>query len=166
MKPNIQILLVLILFVGFSSCSLDDDDRDIKREICNNNIDDDGDGLIDCADSDCSEDDNCVQAGSDYRLKDNISLLQYGLSEALLLDAKIYTYKSDESSEKRMGFMAQDVQSIMPELVNIDKSNQHLKLKYMDLVAVLVNAIQEQQKMIEANEQQIEMLICEIEKLE
>lgn len=166
MKLTIHFILILILFIGFSSCSLNDDDGDIKIEICNNNIDDDGDGQIDCADSDCSEDDNCIQAGSDYRLKDNISLLPYGLSEALQLDAKIYHYKADESSEKRMGFMAQDVQSIMPELVSIDKSDQHLKLKYMDLMAVLVNAIKEQQKIIEANQQQIEMLICEIEKQE
>jgi len=166
MKPNIHFVLSLLLFVAFSSCSISDDDGDIKREICNNTIDDDGDGQIDCDDSDCSEDDNCVVAGSDYRLKDNISLLQYGLSEALQLDAKIYTYKADESSEKRMGFMAQDVQSIMPELVGIDKSNQHLKLKYMDLMAVLVNAIKEQQKIIESNQQQIEMLICELEKQE
>lgn len=164
MKTNIRFVLILPLFIGFSSCSLDNEDGDVKTEICDNGIDDDGDGQIDCADSDCSEDDNCVVAGSDYRLKDNISLLQYGLAEALQLDAKIYTYKSDDSSEKRMGFMAQDVQSIMPELVSIDKSNQHLKLKYMDLMAVLVNAIKEQQKIIEANQQQIEMLICELEK--
>jgi hypothetical protein len=105
-------------------------------------------------------------AGSDYKLKDNISFLQYGLAEALQLDAKIYTYKSDKSAEKRMGFMAQDVQTIMPELVSIDKSDQHLKLKYMDLMAVLVNAIKEQQKIIEANQRQIEMLNCEIARLE
>src|SRR6056297_2845603 len=105
MKSNIQLILIFILFVGFSSCSLDEENGDIKREICDNGIDDDADGQIDCADGDCAEDDNCVMAGSDCRLKDNISLLQYGLSEALQLDAKIYTYKSDESSEKRMGFM-------------------------------------------------------------
>lgn len=166
MKPNIQFALILILSIGILSCSLDDDDKDIKVEICNNGIDDDSDGQIDCADGDCSEDDNCIMAGSDYRIKDNIALLQYGLAEALQLDAKIYTYKSDEAAEKRMGFMAQDVQTIMPELVSIDKSDQHLKLKYMDLMAVLVNAIKEQQKIIEANQRQIEMLNCEIEMLE
>lgn len=166
MKPYIQLILILLLFIGFSSCSLDDDDGDIKMEICNNNIDDDGDGQIDCDDGDCAEDDNCIMAGSDYRLKDNISMLPYGLSEALQLDAKTYTYKSDESSEKRMGFMAQEVQSIMPELVSMNKTNQHLQLKYMDLMAVLVNAIKEQQKIIEANQQQIEMLKCEIENQE
>lgn len=163
MKANIQYVLILVLCLGLLSCS-SDDDNNIKTEICNNGIDDDADGQIDCDDGDCSEDDACNQSDSDYRLKDNISLLPYGLTEALQLDAKIYTYKNDESSEKRMGFMAQDVQLIMPELVTTDKSNKHLKLKYMDLMAVLVNAIQEQQKIIEINQHQIERLTSEIEK--
>ena len=59
MKPNIQFALILILSIGILSCSLDDDEKDIKVEICNNGIDDDSDGQIDCADGDCSEDDNC-----------------------------------------------------------------------------------------------------------
>lgn len=166
MKTKIQYILILILCLGLSSCSSDDDDNNNIAEICNNGIDDDSDGQIDCDDGDCSEYIDCEEIVSDYRLKDNISLLQYGLTEALQLDAKIYTYKSDESSEKRLGFMAQDVQLIMPELVKMDKSNKHLKLKYMDLMAVLVNAIKEQQNIIEVNQQQIEMLTCEIENQE
>lgn len=165
MKAKIQyvFILILCLALGLASCSSDDDNDNTKTEICNNGIDDDSDGQIDCDDGDCADYIDCAQVISDYRLKDNIALLPYGLSEALQLNAKIYTYKSDESSEKRMGFMAQDVQSIMPELVIMDKTNTHLKLKYMDLMAVMVNAIQEQQKIIEANQQHIEMLSCEIE---
>ncbi|WP_339924838.1 tail fiber domain-containing protein [uncultured Cyclobacterium sp.] len=166
MKASFQFTFILILCFGVFSCSIDGNDDDKKVEVCDNGIDDDGDGQIDCVDGDCSDDDACIGMSSDYRLKDNIAMLQYGLNEALQLDAKIYNYKSDESLEKRMGFMAQDVQSIMPELVMVDKSNQHLKLKYMDLMAVLVNAIKEQQKIIEANQQKIEMLNCEIESLE
>ena len=163
MKAKIQFALFLILCLGLSSCSSDDDNNNNIVEICNNGIDDDSDGQIDCEDGDCLENDDCFAINSDYRLKDNISLLQYGLAEVLQLDAKTYTYKSDESLEKRMGFIAQDVQLIMPELVSIDISNKHLKLKYMDLMSVLVNAIKEQQKTIEANNEQIEILTCEIE---
>ncbi|WP_298553296.1 tail fiber domain-containing protein [uncultured Algibacter sp.] len=164
MKTEIQYVLILILCLGLSSCSSEDDSNNAITEICNNGIDDDNDGQTDCDDGDCFENANCEQIFSDYRLKENISLLQYGLNEALQLDAKIYNYKSDESSEKRMGFIAQDVQLIMPELIRVDKSNKHLKLKYMDLVAVLFNAVKEQQKIIEANQQQIEILNCEIIK--
>mgnify|MGYP003673112856 CR=1 FL=1 len=164
MKTKMQFLFLFILFLGLSSCSKDDDNNNNPLEICNNGIDDDADGQIDCDDGDCSENEACVQLGSDFKLKANISTLQYGLKEVLQLDAKTYTYKSDASSEKRMGFIAQEVQLIMPELVSMDKSNDHLQLKYMDLVAVLVNAIKEQQHTIEVNQQQIQMLACEIEK--
>ncbi|WP_375585846.1 tail fiber domain-containing protein [Cyclobacterium xiamenense] len=163
MKTNIQFALLLSAGMAFFACSVSDDDQDPRVEICNNGIDDDGDGQADCDDGDCLEDNACMQIGSDYRIKDNIAAVPYGLNEALQLHAKIYTYKADESAEKRIGFMAQDVQAIMPELVSVDKSDQHLKLKYMDLVPVLVNAIKEQQQIIEANQQQLELLRCELE---
>jgi hypothetical protein len=31
----------------------------VKKEICNNGIDDDGDGRVDCADADCADDPAC-----------------------------------------------------------------------------------------------------------
>ena len=166
MKTKFQFVFILILCIGLSSCSNDDDVSNNIMEICNNGIDDDGDGQIDCEDGDCSDDENCVEIGSDIRLKENISSLNYGLKEVLQLEAKMYSYRSDDTSEKRMGFMAQEVQLIMPELVSMDASNERLKLKYMDLMAVLVNSITEQQKIIEANQKQIDMLTCELEEQE
>lgn len=164
MKTKTQFLFLFVLFLGISSCSKDDDNTNNPIEICNNGVDDDTDGQIDCDDGDCAEDENCVELDSDFGLKENFSLLNYGLNEVSQLDGKMYTYKSDKSSEKRIGFIAQEVQLVMPELVKMDKSNQHLKLKYMDMMAVLVNAVKEQQKTIEANRQRIEILICEVEK--
>jgi hypothetical protein len=163
MKAKIPFTIVLILCLSLTSCSKDDDNNN-NTEICNNGIDDDSDGQIDCDDGDCAEDDNCTELESDYRLKQDISQLKYGLTEVLQLDTKSYSYISDDSREMRMGFMAQDVQLIMPELVKVDASNKHLKLKYMDVMAILVNAIKEQQKIIEINQQHIEILTCEIEQ--
>ncbi|MCB9227631.1 MAG: tail fiber domain-containing protein [Chitinophagales bacterium] len=151
---------VLFGILIVNSCK-DGDDNNVKTEICNNGLDDDGDGQIDCDDSDCANYSGCL-AVSDFRLKNNIATLNYGLDEILQLDAKIYTYKTDNNI-KRMGFIAQDVQKIMPELVSKNKTDDYLNFKYMDLIAVLVNAVQEQQEIIEANQQQIEVLTAQIE---
>lgn len=164
MKVTVRYFVILFLSLGLVACSSNDDDNNSTSEICNNGIDDDGDGQVDCADGNCSENENCTQGGSDFKIKDNITSLQYGLAEALQLDAKMYSYKADETSEKRIGFIAQDVQLIMPELVGMDVSNEHLNLKYMDMMAVLVNAIKEQQLLINANKQQIEALNCQLEE--
>ncbi|GGD35806.1 MULTISPECIES: hypothetical protein [Flavobacterium] len=53
------VLLFCFLSVSFlhSSCSSDDKK---KVEICNNGIDDDGDGFIDCDDFDCNESPFCA----------------------------------------------------------------------------------------------------------
>lgn len=163
MKTTFQYGFLLLLFLGVLSCSSDDNTTLVSAEICANGIDDDGDGQTDCADGDCFESEDCFAMISDQRLKDNISLLEYGLAETLQLNPKRYTYIADEAAEERMGFMAQEVQLLMPELVSVDTTNKHLKLKYIDIMAVLVNAIKEQQEIIEANQQQIESLRCEIE---
>jgi len=50
-------IFLLFTCATIFSCS---DDPIIEIEICNNNIDDDGDGLVDCDDPDCQGDPDCV----------------------------------------------------------------------------------------------------------
>lgn len=48
-------LIATIFLLSFSNCKKDEE-QDIKKvEICNNGIDDDGDGFIDYDDLDCTE---------------------------------------------------------------------------------------------------------------
>jgi hypothetical protein len=63
MKPLLIPLRILLLlcFISFTlllfNCSSDDKK---KVEICNNGIDDDGDGFVDCDDFDCNESPLCT----------------------------------------------------------------------------------------------------------
>jgi hypothetical protein len=94
---------------------------------------------------------------SDFRLKDNIKELNYGLSEILKLQPKIYTQKLDNRIE--IGFIAQEVAAIIPECVNIPTTDSGLySLKYLQIIPVLTNAIQEQQKIINVLEKKISLL--------
>jgi len=89
---------------------------------------------------------------SDNRLKDNIVSLNYGLNEILQLRPVSYNWKDDKINQgKQFGFIAQEVQEVMPELVKEFETEEgnRLGLDKEGIYAALVNAIKEQQKQIE-----------------
>ncbi|TVR77439.1 MAG: hypothetical protein EA412_11095 [Chitinophagaceae bacterium] len=116
---------------------------------------------------------------SDRRLKFDIDNTQYGLKEVLAL--RPVDYKMHIDSSRQVGFIAQEMLEIVPEVVSgiegdIDK-NETLGLSYGNLVAVLTKAIQEQQEMIDNlkeqknyqkafNSELLEMLITQQKQIE
>ena len=88
---------------------------------------------------------------SDISTKENIRPIPYGLNSILKLNPVIFDYKKDnigDGVKDNYGFIAQEVEKILPELVK--ESNESLKtLKMGDILPVLVKAIQEQQAQIE-----------------
>lgn len=92
---------------------------------------------------------------SDKRLKSNIKDVTYGLTDLLKLKAVSYTKKfsleKNETGEvKEIGFIAQDLQKVLPELVTENGADKLLAVNYTSIIPILVKAIQEQQKEIEA----------------
>ena len=94
---------------------------------------------------------------SDRRLKRDIETLQYGLKEVLQLSPKQYYWKNrGEQTHKSLGLIAQEVQHIISELVHtVNDENNTLSVSYTELIPVLINAIQEQQQIIENQKQTI-----------
>ncbi|NNE25699.1 MAG: hypothetical protein HKN09_02540 [Saprospiraceae bacterium] len=82
---------------------------------------------------------------SDRSRKYNIQDLNYGLSEVMSMRPSYYKMKSDDSNA--IGFIAQDMKEIIPEVVYGEDGN--LSMGYGQLTAVLVNAIKEQQALID-----------------
>ena len=92
---------------------------------------------------------NNLTINSDVRLKSNIVSLGSTLSRLLLIDGKSYTMKSNESISK-IGLLAQEVQSVFPELVKTaNNSDGTLSINYQGMVPILLNAIKEQQAQID-----------------
>jgi len=78
---------------------------------------------------------------SDIKLKENILPINYGLSEILKLNAVTFNWKNDVINQgKQYGFIAQEVQKIMPDLV---KKGEYLGLDKDGIFTTLVKAIQE-----------------------
>ena len=98
-------------------------------------------------------------ATSDCRLKKNIVPIENALSKTLGLNGVCYHRHDDCTDSVHMGFIAQEVEKIIPELVTREKAtdidaqygitDEKLGLKYEKLTAILVEAIKEQQKQIE-----------------
>jgi Chaperone of endosialidase/Lower baseplate protein N-terminal domain len=89
---------------------------------------------------------------SDSRLKDDITDLQYGLNEILKLRPVTYNWKDDKINQgKQFGFIAQEVQVVMPELVKEfeTEDGERLGLDKEGIYAALVNAIKELKAEIE-----------------
>ena len=95
---------------------------------------------------------------SDARLKTNIRTLNYGLSATLKLHSVQYNWKEGADRDIKIGFLAQDLRKIIPEVVVGDESKENLTVNYIELIPVLVNAIKEQQKEIEAMAKEIKKL--------
>lgn len=55
---------------------------------------------------------------------------------------------SQEKSRKRLGFVAQEVQELFPELVEEDKEG-YMYVDYVGLIPVLVESVKEQQEQID-----------------
>jgi hypothetical protein len=105
---------------------------------------------------------------SDRRLKENIQPLSYGLNDILELETVSYNWINKKTdSKKHLGLIAQDVQRIIPEVVDVANDEQKsLGLAYTELIPVTIKAIQEQQEIIESQKAEIEALKATISKLQ
>ena len=88
---------------------------------------------------------------SDERLKTDIVNLYWGLTDILKLRPVSYKWKSDKIEQgTQYGFIAQEVQSVMPELVREFETpdGTRYSLEKEGIYATMVKAIQEQQAII------------------
>jgi hypothetical protein len=93
---------------------------------------------------------NCPTVCSDRQLKSNIKPVSYGLSDILKLRSVSYHLNADSSKQTQMGFIAQEVEPIIPEIVvKPTKPEEFYAMRYEQLIPILTKAIQEQQQIIE-----------------
>lgn len=87
---------------------------------------------------------------SSIRFKKDVKPLDTGLSEVLRLKPVEYVYKNDEKNVKRIGLIAEDVLEVEPRLVFFEQDGVTPRgVTYEESIALLVKAIQDQQKQID-----------------
>jgi hypothetical protein len=107
-------------------------------------------------------------ATSDIRMKENILTLTNALAKVISLRGVNFTWIKEPEMGTRIGFIAQEVESILPELVFTNPVDGYKGVNYAEMTAVLVEAIKEQQKQIEElkeKNKEIDLLKAELEAI-
>jgi hypothetical protein len=108
---------------------------------------------------------NSIAGSSDLRFKTNVRSISSPLEKVKSLrgvyfnwDQKSFPNK-DFSDKTELGFIAQEVEKVLPEVVSRDNSpEEYRSVKYDKVVALLVEAIKEQQKQIDSLKSQVKKL--------
>ena len=91
---------------------------------------------------------------SDRRLKKNIAPLDNSLDKIMHLNGYQYHWTDDLEADLQIGLIAQEVQEVFPELVNEDQDGM-LSVRYLGMIPVLLEAVKEQQKLIDMGKDEI-----------
>ncbi len=99
---------------------------------------------------------NSIAGSSDLRFKSNITPIENPLQKVLQLRGVNFDWNKNAfpersfSESKAIGFIAQEVEKVLPEVVQTEKTVEGYKaVQYDKVVALLVEAIKEQQKQID-----------------
>jgi len=109
-----------------------------------------------------------ISSLSDRRAKENIEPIQYGLNEVTKLNPVTFKFIAHPELAPTYGFIAQDVQPVLPELVGEEKDNKaedgtpYLTLKMGDMLPVLVKAIQELKALVDTQATEIAALQAKV----
>jgi len=86
---------------------------------------------------------------SDERLKNINGMIDNAIEKLSSIRAVDYSWKSDATKKHNLGLIAQDVEKVFPQVIDLSKSfdenddTEYLSVKYTELIPVLVAAIQE-----------------------
>lgn len=85
---------------------------------------------------------NDVSVASDARLKSNV----HSIDKALDLVERLRGVRFIKDGREQIGLIAQEVEPVLPEVVN--SQGEYLSITYQNIIAVLIEAIKEQQQQI------------------
>jgi hypothetical protein len=93
---------------------------------------------------------------SDRRLKDNIETITDGTDKLMAMNPVTHTWKANSEAPAVHGFIAQEMQEIVPEAVSGEPEGEEMmSMDYGRITPVLVAALQDAHKKIEALEKRL-----------
>lgn len=111
-----------------------------------------------------------INETSDARLKTNFASIDGALNKILSMNGKYYDWRTSEFPNKgleegrQVGVIAQEIEKILPEVVDTD-SEGYKSVEYGHIVPVLIEAIKEQQKIIDGQNTTITDLKASLENV-
>jgi hypothetical protein len=99
-----------------------------------------------------------INGSSDARLKEDVKDARYGLADVMRLRPVSFKWKDKRSTDVQRGFIAQELQQVLPDLVSTDTGTGMLQVNYLGLLPVAIKAIRDQQEVIRRQEARLEAL--------
>src|SRR6476661_246242 len=109
---------------------------------------------------------------SDRRYKKDITPLQGALQNVLRMNGYTYFWRRDEfkdrnfTADKQLGFIAQEVEQLYPEMVQTDPQTGYKSVDYAKLTPVLVEAVKEMHAKLDAQPQRADRAEATLESFE
>lgn len=104
---------------------------------------------------------------SDAGLKDDVELLEDVLDDVRALRPVQYRFEHGGSHEEpTVGFLAQEVEEIFPNLVDYDADQDQYALSYGHFAVLAIRAVQQQQQLIDDRGGEIDRLQGQVRQLE
>jgi hypothetical protein len=104
---------------------------------------------------------------SSRRWKENIKPIDGALDKIARIDGVTFDWKADQGGKHDIGFVAEDVGKVLPELVEWEQDGASARsLKYDRMTAVAIQGIKEQQREIESLRARNAELTTRLERLE
>jgi len=94
-----------------------------------------------------------LNSTSDARLKENVEPITNALSDVTQLEGVSFDWK--DTGTRGHGFIAQQVEPILPDVVQTDEETGIKSINYVGMIGHLVEAIKEQQEQIDALKKQL-----------
>ncbi|MFM7019635.1 MAG: tail fiber domain-containing protein [Aquirufa sp.] len=114
---------------------------------------------------------NSIAGSSDERFKMNIATIANPLQKVMSLRGVNFDWRTQEfptrqfSTKRTLGFIAQEVEKVLPEIVQTENTAEAYKsVQYDKVVALLVEAVKEQQKQINRLNKKIKYLSRKVAK--
>jgi hypothetical protein len=99
---------------------------------------------------------------SDSRMKKNFRPIKDSLNKVLKMRGVSFIWGENNGTPnygKDIGFIAQEVNHVLPELVfKSSKENSRYQVKYNDVIALCLEAIKEQSKLIDLKEERLKKI--------
>jgi hypothetical protein len=117
--------------------------------------------------SGCSGCDNIV---SDIRLKDNVRSIGASLEKVKRIRGVMFNWREEGIKRglpggRHYGIVAQEIEGVLPEVVREGAGGEKI-VAYLELIPLLIEAVKEQQEIIEGQRREIEALKESVKQLE
>lgn len=95
---------------------------------------------------------------SDKRLKDNITPIPFAIDKVMQISGNTFDWNNlSENNGADVGVIAQEIESVLPQLV-VDRDTGYKAVRYDKIVALLIEAVKEQQSEINELRRSIDRL--------